>query len=118
VVADARDWLAAHPQAGTVMVSNGGVLEYFSQENFDRLLAALALARPAALLLLEPLDVGHNLNQNLNSYAFNSLGGVGWETTFSHNHRARLQQAGFEVVFEEETRIGHTRGLMMIGALR
>lgn len=116
--ADAGDWLAAHPQAGTVMLSNGGVLEYFSQQGVDRLIQTLALSRPAALLLLEPLDASHDLDQQLDSYPFDSAGGAGSETTFSHNHRARLQQAGFEVVFAEHTQFAATRGIIILGVLR
>lgn len=116
--ADATDWLAAHPQPGTVMLSNGGVLEYFSQDSVDRLLDALALARPAAVLLVEPLDRGHDLDRQPDSHTFSSTGAAGKETTFSHNHRARLQQAGFEVVFAEETRLHEARGMMMLGVLR
>jgi SAM-dependent methyltransferase len=118
VCADAGAWLAAHPEAGTVVVSNGGVLEYLSQESFDRLLAAMALARPAALLLIEPLDAGHDLDAQPESHPFRSLGSVGSETTFSHNHRARLQAAGFEVVFARETQFGQTRGIVMLGVLQ
>jgi SAM-dependent methyltransferase len=118
VCTDPADWLAAHPQAGTVMLSNGGVLEYFSQEGVDRLLAALALRRPAAVLLVEPLDGGHDLGRQLDSYTFNSVGAAGAEITFSHNHRARLQHAGFEVVFAEETRLLEVRGMMMLAVLR
>lgn len=110
--AEARDWLTANPQAGTVVLSNGGVLEYFSQENFDRLLQALALASPAALVLVEPLADDHDLERRAGSYTF------GKESSFSHNHRARLNQAGFEVVFEQPTQFEETRAVMMIGVLK
>jgi SAM-dependent methyltransferase len=116
--ADAQGWLSANPQAGTVMISNGGVLEYFSQEHVDRLFEALALARPAAILLLEPVDDDCGLDGKPDSRTFTSVGGVGSETTFSHNYRARLQQAGFEVVLSEDTRFNQVRGVIMLGVLR
>lgn len=106
---DARDWLAAHPQAGTVLLSNGGVLEYFSQVNFDRLLQALAAATPAMIALVEPVAPEHDLARQTDSFTF------GRENSFSHNHRHRLQQGGFQVVFEQETSIAGHRGMMMIG---
>ena len=109
--ADARDWLTAHPQPGTVMLSNGGVLEYFSQDNVDRLFRAVALAPPAAIVLIEPASPDHDLNSQAESFAF------GHEYSFSHNHRRRLRQAGFDVVFEEETRVFNARLIMMIGLL-
>jgi SAM-dependent methyltransferase len=107
--ADAREWLTANPQPGTVMLSNGGVLEYFSQDNVDRLFQALALARPAAIVLVEPAAPSHDLESQAESFAF------GHEYSFSHNHRRRLGQAGFEVVFEEETHAFGARLMLMIG---
>lgn len=118
VCADAVDWLAGHPQSGTVLLSNGGVLEYFSQEGVDRLLQALALSRPAALLLLEPLDTSHDLSHQTNSYSFHSVGGAGSEITFSHNHQARLQQAGFEIMFAQSIQFCGTRGIMILSLYR
>ncbi|HEV7386893.1 MAG TPA: class I SAM-dependent methyltransferase [Phenylobacterium sp.] len=107
--ADAREWLTANPQPGTVMLSNGGVLEYFSQDNVDRLFQALALARPAAIVLVEPAAPDHDLQSQAESFAF------GHEYSFSHNHRGRLTQAGFDVVFEEETHAFGARLMLMIG---
>lgn len=107
--ADARDWLDAHPQAGTIALTNNGVLEYFSQESLDRLLRALAQAPPAAIALIEPLDPEHDLRTRPDSYVY------GWERAFSHNHRARLSEAGFEVAFEQEMNAGNLRWMLMIG---
>lgn len=115
VCADPREWLTANPQSGTVMVSNGGVLEYFSQEGFDDLLAALALARPAAILLLEPVHAAHDLERQPDSYSFNSGGWIGSESTFSHNHRVRLEKAGFEIAFCEATKFDHQPGMIVLG---
>jgi hypothetical protein len=78
------------------MVSNGGVLEYFSAENLDRLLAAVALAAPAAVVLVEPAAPEHDLANDPESFAF------GREYSFSHNYAFRLRKAGFKVVFEQE----------------
>ncbi len=109
--AEARDWLTAHPLPGTVVISNGGVLEYFSQENVDRLLQALALARPAAIVLVEPAAPEHDLQTQAQSFVF------GRERSFSHNHRRRLAEAGFEVVLEEETEAFGARLMLMIGVI-
>jgi predicted TPR repeat methyltransferase len=109
--AEAREWLTANPQPGTVVVSNGGVLEYLSPDNVDRLLAALALARPAAILLIEPAAPNHDLQSQTESIVF------GHEYSFSHNHRHRLKNAGFDVVFERETHAVNARLILMIGLL-
>ena len=111
VNADGRAWLADNPRPGTVMLSNGGVLEYFSQENVARLYAALALAAPAAVVLVEPAAVDHDLDAQPNSYTF------GREYSFSHNHRRLLSDAGFQVSFERETWAFGARLIMTIGIL-
>ena len=107
--AEARDWLTANPRPGTVVLSNGGVLEYLSQDNFDGLLQALVLKPPAAIVLIEPVAPDHDLRTQPASFAF------GRENSFSHNHRRRLSEAGFEVAFEEEKRISGIRWMLMIG---
>jgi len=108
-VAEARDWLQMHPQPGTIVLSNGGVLEYFSQTKFDGLLRTLALSPPAAIALIEPVAPSHDLESQTESFVF------GAENSFSHNHRERLGAAGFDVVFEKEMRISNVRWMLMIG---
>jgi SAM-dependent methyltransferase len=106
--ADGREWLTGHPQPGTVMLSNGGVLEYFSQENVARLYEALALAEPAAIVLVEPAAPDHDFLTEPNSFTF------GREYSFSHNHRRLLQDAGFAVTFEKETQAFGARLIITI----
>lgn len=112
VNAEARDWLMANPRPGTVMLSNGGVLEYFSQDNLDRLLQTLALSPPAAIVLIEPVSPDHDLRGQSESFVF------GRESSFSHNHRYRLNKAGFDVVFSEEIQISNVRWMLMIGLIK
>lgn len=109
--AEARAWLAANPQPGTVLLSNGGVLEYFSPENVDALLAALATARPAAAMLIEPASRDHDLAGDASSKVF------GHEYSFSHNYRHRLEKAGFRVAMEQETEAFGARLMVVIGIL-
>lgn len=109
--AEAQDWLMANPQPGTVMLSNGGVLEYFSQDKFDKLLRTLAMSPPVAIMLVEPVSPDHDLQNHSESFVF------GHERSFSHNHWHRLNEAGFEVVFSEEMPISNTRWMLMIGIL-
>lgn len=108
---DARAWLMANPRPGTVMLSNGGVLEYFPPEDVDALFRAVALAPPAAIVLIEPAAPHHDLERQTESFVF------GREYSFSHNHRSRLRQAGFNVVFEKETRAFKARLMVVIGVL-
>ncbi len=112
VNADACDWLNQDPKPGTVMISNGGVLEYVSPENVDRLFAAVAEAAPAAILLVEPAAPDHDFATQAGSFVF------GKEGSFSHNHRHRLTQAGFEIVLEQETPAFGARLISTIGFKR
>jgi SAM-dependent methyltransferase len=109
--AEARDWLIANPKPGTVVLTNGGVLEYFSQGNLDQLLQALTKAPPAAIVLIEPVAPEHDLASQPASFAF------GHENSFSHNHAYRLRQAGLDVVFSREMEISQVRWMLMIGVL-
>lgn len=93
---DARAWLEANPQPGTIMLSHGGVLEYFAPDSVERLYQALTRSRPSAVVLVEPAAPEHDMDRQGDSYAF------GYEYSFSHNHRHRLTAAGFRIVFEEE----------------
>lgn len=86
---DGKAWLDAHPQGGTVLFTNGGVLEYFAPASLDRLFATLAAQAPAAAVLIEPREPGHDFDTQPESRIF------GRENSFSHNYRARLQAAGF-----------------------
>ena len=112
VTADAREWLMEHLAQGTVVFTNGGVLEYFSQSSLDQLLETLAGSRPAGIALVEPVAPEHDLIREPESLLF------GHERSFSHNHRRRLEHAGFEVVFEREMQIAKTRWMLMAGIVR
>lgn len=106
---DARRWLEDHPQTGTVMLSNNGVLEYFTPESVDRLYHTLAEMRPAAAVLAEPVAAGHDLDRQEASCP------VGRGDSFSHNHRRRLERAGFRVMFEEEAMAIRLRMRLIVG---
>lgn len=112
VATDAREWLTENALPGTVAFTNGGVFEYFSQESFDRTVAALSASKPAAIALIEPVAPEHDLARQAESLVF------GYERSFSHNHRHRLDRAGFEIVFEREMQIGKVRWMLMIGVAR
>ncbi|WP_373085090.1 class I SAM-dependent methyltransferase [Sneathiella sp.] len=109
IEADGTDWLTANPSPGTVLFVNGGVLEYFSPEKLEKLLNTLAAHPSAAIVLIEPAAPGHDLENNNDSIVF------GYENSFSHNHRYRLTQAGFEILHTTELQIGQVRWILMLG---
>ncbi len=89
--ADGASWIGANPEPGTVLFTNGGVLEYFAPESVDAILGILASTGPAAVVMIEPLDPDHDLATMMESRIF------GREQSFSHNYPARLARAGFRV---------------------
>jgi predicted TPR repeat methyltransferase len=105
---DAMAWLAEHPKPGTVLLSYGGVLEYFSQKALSDLLALLAKNAPAVLAFVEPIDPRADLLSQKKSYMF------GQEDSFSHPHRSILDQAGYQVLFEKEILLSGVRWMLMI----
>lgn len=92
-----------------MLLCNGGVLEYFSPESFDKLLQTLATHPPSAIVLIEPVALDHDLENETESKVF------GYENSFSHNHRYRLNKAGFEILHCTEMRIGNVRWMLMLG---
>ncbi|MBT8409154.1 MAG: class I SAM-dependent methyltransferase [Alphaproteobacteria bacterium] len=107
--AEVTDWLRENPQRGTILLSNNGVLEYFSRRRFDNLLEVLRTSPPAIVVLIEPIAPDFDLATQKDSTIF------GNENSFSHNHRERLQNAGFEVLLEEERPANNMRFMLMIG---
>ena len=108
VVGDALAWLEDEPKSGTVVVTAGGVLEYFSVDRVQALFGGLAANGPAALALIEPLDPDHDIARDTASRIF------GRENSFSHAYPALLSQAGFETLWSREIREGGIRWLLIL----
>lgn len=109
VEADGLDWLAAHPRAGTALLTYGGVLEYFAQARVETLFQVLAAQGPAAIVIAEPLAPEHDLEAEQNSLIF------GREHSFSHNYPDQFRKAGFRLAYHEEMEQGWTRWILAVG---
>ena len=105
---DALAWLDEHPQQGTIILTNGGVLEYFSQPSVVRLFETLAKSLPAAFVLVEPLMPEHDLATDNSSIVF------GRENSFSHNYPNLLENAGFSIRSQSDFVHGSTRWIMIL----
>lgn len=68
--ANAMDWLKEHRKPGTIALSYGGVLEYFSQQALRDLLSLLAASAPAVIALVEPIDPRVDLSNQTSSHTF------------------------------------------------
>ncbi len=108
VCADALDWFRANRQPGTVLFTYNGVLEYFSAPQLAELMRLIAGSGPAAIALVEPIAPEHDLEHMQDSFAF------GHESTFSHNHRHRLVEAGFDIAFQKVLVADGIRWMMMV----
>lgn len=105
---DAMAWLAENPQAGTILLSYGGVLEYFSEQALERLLVLLAKNTPCIVAFVEPIDPRADLEEQKESYTF------GQENSFSHPHRVVLDRVGYQVLFEKEILLSGVRWMLML----
>ncbi len=107
--ADGPDWIAHHAEPRWIYLSYGGVFEYFSRDKvqslYERLASRLA---PSLVVLVEPLSDVHDLGHEPQSKVF------GDENTFSHNHPALLDAAGFTVLSRFEQRIDGQRWLLLV----
>ncbi|MGK0190042.1 MAG: putative TPR repeat methyltransferase [Verrucomicrobiales bacterium] len=108
---DAMAWLEANGHSHSVLMTYGGVLEYFTQGEVEAILKKMASLRPAAFLLVEPMGDDFDLESEHISRPY------GEESSFSHNHRFLLEQAGFEIVHNSECHLDH-RWQMLLGIVK
>jgi hypothetical protein len=89
---DAGKWLRNHATRGTVVIANGGVLEYFTRTELLELLKFLAVeCSPCVVALTESLAADHDLVNEPATYPY------GYELSLSHNYPALLKEAGFAI---------------------
>lgn len=86
-----EDWLRRNPRPGTILFTNGGVLEYMTRRRVRSLLDALRAGGPCVAAFTETLALDHELERDDASHPY------GHELAFSHNYPAILREAGFEV---------------------
>jgi len=89
--ADAARWLFEHAKAGTILVTNGGVLEYFTREEVAKIFQTLAETGPCLVVLTESIAADHDLENEPSTYPY------GFELSLSHNYIALLEEAGFSI---------------------
>lgn len=108
LAADASVWLQDNAAPGSILLTYGGVMEYFSAEALSAIFFPLAQHRPAAVALVEPVDPEHDLARDAASHAF------GQENSFSHNHEKLLLAAGYEVTFRKTLHLGGISWVMLL----
>ena len=94
---DAMKWIPAHAQPKSVFIANGGVLEYFLEEELSRLFAWIATeCAPTAVVFIETIGTDHDLDAEPQSLVY------GREMSFSHNYPRLLEGAGFSIRHRSE----------------
>ena len=94
---DLREWLRRHPAPNTVLVTNGGVLEYILHEELIALFREFrSLCSPCLIAITESIGSDHDLQRESESLPY------GNEFAFSHNYPAILRKAGFEIRWERD----------------
>lgn len=108
LAADASVWLRENTRPGTILLTYGGVMEYFSAQTLTAMFTTLARHGPAAVALVEPVDPDHDLAHDAASHAF------GQENSFSHNHEKLLAAAGYKVIFRKALRVSGISWMMLL----
>lgn len=106
--ADASIWLQKTSSPGTILLTYGGVMEYFAAQTLTSIFTTLADHSPAAVALVEPVDPIHDLVNDAASHTF------GQEHSFSHNHQKLLEAAGYEVVYCKTLEAGQASWVMLL----
>jgi len=96
--ANGIEWVMANAKPGTMFVTNGGVLEYFTQRDVEALFEfAGTKAAPSIVYCSEPISKDFDLEHDRESTPF------GEELSFSHNYPKLLTEAGFTILNKGET---------------
>lgn len=105
---NALDLFDSHRGDGTILLTYGGVMEYFSGADLSALFRRLARHAGTAVALVEPVDPAHDLAADTSSHVF------GAENSFSHNHRHLLEREGYTVRFMREMAVGGARWVLLL----
>jgi len=106
VCSDLVEYAESQAAPGTVYFTNGGVLEYVTQDRLHRLLEAVGEQRTSALALIEPIVEGMDGNRRSRVYGF--------ERSFAHNYPALLEEHGFRIRHQREIEVGEWRFLEVV----
>ena len=108
VAGDGLRWVCDNTGPDTVLVTNGGVLEYFAPAELDELFGHLQANWPSVVTTIEPFAFDHDLETQTESRPF------GEERSFSHNYPAVLRRNGFEIAFQDECVVDEYRFMMLV----
>ena len=110
---DGGEWLINNGKSNSLLVSNGGVLEYFRRERLDQMLSHVSdNLRPAIFFAVEPVADDHDWSKTKASIPF------GEELSFSHNYTDLFESNGFEIVHQRDVVFDSWRMMATIAICR
>lgn len=92
--ADGLDFVISHARPGTLFVTNGGVLEYFSREQLNKMFTRIRDVGGCMFFSVEPVAPDHDWATTRQSVPF------GEELSFSHNYRDAYESNGFRILHQ------------------
>lgn len=107
VAGDAVEHIKAHGGSHRAYLSYGGVLEYLPQARLQGLLDLLATRSPVVFGIVEPVAADFDLQGSVSVH-------YGAERSLSHPYAHMFRQAGFDIVWQEESRVDGHRFLMLV----
>ncbi len=96
---------------GTVVMTNGGVYEYWAQAEVLQHFQHIVSVTRTLIALVEPLNSDHDLIHDASSRPYGS------EASLSHNYGALLRLCGCEIVYAENIFTGTQRWQLMVARL-
>ena len=109
VCENANKWIAQNGLRGSILFSNGGVLEYFSEkEIIDLLSKIVGDLRPSLFAIVEPIADDFDLESEKASRPF----GIEW--SFTHNYPHLFTESGLRIRYQTETITDGIRWILMI----
>ncbi len=96
VHSDVFEWTRQHARPSTLLITNGGVLEYFLRSEVEELFRMWRSVNPTAIVLIETIGSDHDLEHDTDTHVY------GRELSFSHNYSHLLERAGFEIQTQNE----------------
>lgn len=111
VASDGYEWVKKNGHGNTIFVTNGGVLEYFTEERLQAFLKEINDLGKIFFVAIEPNDIEHNFETNPKSQTYGS------ERSFSHNYPKLFKDAGFSIWhFSQKPWPGYNYNQTFIGA--
>lgn len=108
---DARSLIRSQLAPGTVVLTCGGVYEYWSRAKLLEDFRFMASQPRIVVALVEPIGSDHDLARTAASQPY------GLEASLSHNYAALLHEAGFSIAYAENLFTGPQRWQLMVATL-